>query len=83
MANIKTLLEKFYRKPIPNDIDYEELWRIAKHFGCEVDVGKGKHNTKVEYKPLGKVIPIPRHGKHVKHVYIRQVKELIDRIKEE
>lgn len=81
MGQFEKLYEKFQRKPIPNDITFDELKVIAEHYGCIV-VSGGKHSKKIVYEPLGTVIPIPMHGKTVKEAYIKEVKNLIDQIKE-
>jgi hypothetical protein len=76
-------VEKFFRKPVPNDITYDEMERVAKHFGCIVDKKGGKHPYRVVYPKNGTVIPIPVHGKTVKEAYISQLKTLFECIKEE
>lgn len=81
MSTIEKRLKKFYRKPIPNDITFEEVATLAEYFGCTV-VGGGNH-MKVIYQPFGSVIPIPRHGKTVKEAYIKQLKLLFDKIQQE
>lgn len=82
MTQFDKALEKFNRKPIPNDITYSELFYIVKKYGFEVDVGKGKRTCKVQYKKLGIKIPIPIHGNVVKEAYIEQVKRAIERVLE-
>ena len=72
----------FCRKPIPNDITFEDIEVIAKHFGCMVVTG-GNHSKKIVHKPSGTVIPIPMHGKYVGEAYIKQLKKLFDRIEED
>lgn len=79
MSTIQKRLEKFYRKPIPNDITFEEVETIAKHFGCEVITG-GNHSKKIVHRPTATVIPIPIHGKCVKEAYIKELKDLFDKI---
>lgn len=81
MSTIEKRLKKFYRKPIPNDITFDEVQALAEYFGCIV-VGGGNH-MKVVHQSSGTVIPIPRHGKTVKEAYIKQLKVLFDKIKEE
>lgn len=81
MGQFEKMYAKFQRKPIPNDITFEELEVIASHFGCIVKSG-GKHSKKIIYPPLGVVIPIPMHGKTVKEAYIKEVKELLSQIEE-
>lgn len=51
------------------------------HFGCILDSG-GNH-PKIVYPKLGYVIPVPKHGKCVGEVYIKQLKDLLDMIREE
>jgi UDP-N-acetylglucosamine pyrophosphorylase len=79
LSKIDKLLKKFYEKPIPNDITFDEAMRIMKHFGCIIENG-GNH-TKVVCKQPPRVIPIPRHGKNVEEAYIKQLKELLDLIR--
>lgn len=82
LSKIEKLLEKFYRKPIPNDITYEEVERLASYFGCIVRKSGGRHSFKVAYPKEGIIIPIPVHGNVVKEAYIKQLKDLFDLIKE-
>ena len=81
MSKEEKLIEKFYKKPIPNDITYEEVARIAGYFGCTVLIGRGKHSMKVVHKESGTVIPIPKHGNHVKEAYIKQLKDLFNQLR--
>lgn len=81
MSTIEKRLRRFYRKPIPNDITFEEIEVLAKYFGCIV-VGGGNH-MKIIHRLSGTVIPIPRHGKTVKETYIKQLKNLFAQINEE
>lgn len=83
MSKIEKAIDKFYRKPIPNDITYDEMKRVAEYFGCIVDSKGGRHPFRVVYPKYGTVIPIPVHGKNVKEVYIKELKKLFERIKEE
>ena len=83
MSAIEKDISKFYKKPIPNDITFAEMERVARHFGCIVQKSKGKHPYKVLYPEYGKVIPIPVHGKTVQEAYIKQLKDLFDRIRED
>lgn len=78
MSRIQKLKEKFYEKPIRNDLTFDEVVTLAQSYGCIIIPG-GNH-IKIAYKPLGRVIPIPRHGKTVQEVYIRQLKILFDLI---
>lgn len=80
MSTIEKQLKKFYKKPIPNDITFEEMESLAKHLGCEVVAGS--NHMKVVHKPSGTVIPIPRHGKNIGEAYVKQLKKLFDLILE-
>ena len=73
---------KFCRKPIPNDITFDDIEVIAKHFGCEIATG-GNHSKKIVHRPSGTVIPIPMHGKHIGEAYIKQLKILFESIESE
>lgn len=81
MSTIEKRLNKFYQKPIPNNITFEEIEVLAKYFGCVV-VSGGSH-MKIVHQPSGTVIPIPRHGKCVGEAYIKQLKILFNSINEE
>lgn len=80
MSTLKKRLSKFYRKPVPSDITFEDVEVLARYFGCHVISG-GNHR-KIVHVPSGTVIPIPVHGKTVKEAYIKQLKMLFDMIKE-
>lgn len=81
MSTLDKKLKNFYRKPIPNDITFEEMESIAAYFGC--DVVSGGNHMKVVHRQSGTVIPIPRHGKCIGEAYIKQLKKLFDIIKED
>lgn len=81
MSKLEKALERFYRKPIPNDITFREVEMLAEHFGCRVISG-GKH-MRIVHAASGTVIPIPRHGNTVKEAYIKQIKTLFDEIETE
>jgi hypothetical protein len=84
MSTLEKLKAKFNEKPIPNDITFDEVERLAGAYGCRVIAG-GKHSKKVVDVPSGTVIPIPMHGKYVQEAYIKELKDLfaeIDRRKE-
>ena len=84
MSTLEKLKAKFNEKPIPNDITFDEVERLANAYGCRVIAG-GKHSKKIVDVPSGTVIPIPMHGKYVQEAYIKELKDLfteIDRRKE-
>ncbi|MGN1157349.1 MAG: type II toxin-antitoxin system HicA family toxin [Agathobacter sp.] len=78
MSTFEKRYQKFCRKPIPNDITFEEVETIAKHFGCIVEAGS--NHMKIIHPPSGTVIPIPRHKKSVGEAYIKQLKKLFESI---
>lgn len=80
MSTIEKRLKKFYRKPIPNDITFDDVKALCTYFGCEIYTG-GNHSQKVVHVPSGTVIPIPMHGKTIKEAYVKELKELFDSIK--
>jgi len=80
LTQLDKALEKFYKKPIPNDITINEVIYLAEQFGCEVKSG-GKHPIKIIHVESGTVIPIPVHGKYVKEAYIKELKDLFDEIR--
>ncbi len=79
MSTLDKLKAKFNEKPIPNDISFEEVERLANAYGCRVISG-GKHSKKVVDVPSGTVIPIPMHGKYVQEAYIKELKDLFAEI---
>lgn len=79
MSTIENRIKKFYRKPIPNDITFDDVEALANYFGCSILSG-GKHSKKVVHRPSGTVIPIPMHGKTIDEAYIKQLKKLFDSI---
>ena len=79
MSKIEKLRQKFYEKPVRNDMTMEEVVKLAKAYGCEVLTG-GNHQVRIVHKMSGRVIPIPQHGKCVKEAYIMELRELFDEI---
>ena len=79
MSTLEKLKEKFHEKPIPNNISFDEVARLAKSYGCSVVAG-GKHSKKIVDVPSGTVIPIPVHGKYVQEAYIKELKDLFAEI---
>ena len=79
MSTLEKLKAKFNEKPIPNDITFDEVERLANAFGCRI-VSGGKHSKKVVDVPSGTVIPIPMHGKYVQEAYIKELKDLFAEI---
>lgn len=82
MSQLDKLLAKLYKKPIPNDIRVDEVEKVVKAFGCIV-VSGGRHQMKIVHKPTGTVIPIPSHGDSVAEAYIKEIKEMLDKIRGE
>lgn len=79
MSTVEKLRNKFFSKPIRNDMTYDEIVRLAEFYGCKV-CGGGNHPIKIVDVESGTVIPIPRHGKCVKEAYIKELKELFEQI---
>ena len=79
MSTLEKLKAKFNEKPIPNNISFDEVERLAKSYGCGV-VSGGKHSKKIVDVPSGTVIPIPMHGKYVQEAYIKELKDLFAEI---
>ena len=79
LSTLEKLKAKFNEKPIPNNITFDEVERLANSFGCRV-VSGGKHSKKVVDVPSGTVIPIPMHGKYVQEAYIKEMKDLFTEI---
>lgn len=79
MSTLEKLKAKFNEKPIPNDITFDEVERLANAYGCRVISG-GKHSKKIADVPSGTVIPIPMHGKYVQEAYIKELKDLFAEI---
>ena len=81
MSTLDKLKAKFNEKPIPNDISFDEVERLANAYGCRVISG-GKHSKKIVDVPSGTVIPIPMHGKYVQEAYIKELKDLFAEIED-
>ena len=79
MSKIDKLKQKFYKKPIPNDIRIDEAITLAKHYGCEIITG-GNHQIKIVHKITGTVIPLPKHGDTIKEAYVKELKDLFNQI---
>ena len=75
MSTLEKLKEKFNKKPVPNNISFDDVSRLASSYGCVIISG-GKHSKKIVDVPSGTVIPIPMHGKYVQGAYIEELKEL-------
>lgn len=75
---MQKLIDKFYSKPVRNDITFSEVKTLAAAYGCEVISG-GKH-LRIVHAKSGRIVPIPRHGKTVEEAYIKQLKDLFDLI---
>lgn len=82
MSKIDKLLERLYKKPIPNDMRFDEIQKIVNHFGCTVTTG-GRHQKKIVHIPTGTIIPIPQHTDVVAEAYIKEIKKLLDEIIQE
>ena len=79
MSKLEKLKQKFFSKPIRNDMTFDEITKLAKAYGCIVG-GGGKHPFHVVHKQTGTVIPIPTHGNTVDEAYIRQLRKLFETI---
>ena len=80
MSQIEKLKEKFFKKPIRNDLSFDEICKLSHAYGCIVEAG-GNH-IHIVHPQSGTVIPIPRHGKNVGEAYIKQLKKLFDSIED-
>lgn len=78
VSKIQKLKEKFYSKPVRNDITFQEVETLAAAYGCIVKPG-GKH-LRIAHIESGMIVPIPVHGKTVGEAYIRELKRLFDEI---
>ena len=83
MSQIEKLFEKFDKKPIPNNITFREVEKLANSLGCQVLKSGCKHPFKIFHRESGTIITIPVHGKYVQEAYIKQLKILFEHIREE
>jgi len=78
------ILEKVLKTPTPSDITIEQLITVLKIYGIQVVRRKSSH---VILEKIGgeqwQQLVIPISGKHVKTIYIKQVREVIMRMIEE
>lgn len=79
MPNIEKLITKLNRVPVPNDMTYTEILRLAEYYGCEVFTG-GKHPIRIADRTSQYIVTVPRHGKCVKEAYIKELKILFNEI---
>lgn len=79
MSKIEKLKDKFFEKPVRNDITINEAIKLAKAYGCEVVAG-GNHQIRICHRATGTIIPLPRHGNTVKEAYIAELKILFEKI---
>lgn len=79
LSQLEKLKKKFFSKPIRNDMTFAEIEKLAKAYGCKVG-GGGKHPFHVAHLETGTVIPIPTHGKTVEEAYIKQLRDLFEKI---
>ena len=79
MSRIEKLKNKFFEKPVRNDMTMDEVIKLSKAYGCEVLTG-GNHQVRILHRESGRLIPIPSHGKTVKEAYIMELRELFDEI---
>lgn len=79
MSKIEKLKQKFFEKPVRNDMTFDEVIKLANYFGCIVSTG-GNHQIRIIHKESGRIIPLPQHGKCVKEAYIIELRELFDEI---
>lgn len=56
MSTIEKRLQKFYKKPIPNDITFSDIEVLAEYFGCQIITG-GNHSKKLSTKHLELLFP--------------------------
>ncbi|UOF90980.1 type II toxin-antitoxin system HicA family toxin [Fodinisporobacter ferrooxydans] len=77
MSQFEKLLQKI--KNNPKQVSFEELEKILRRLGFEVRQPRGGSSHYVFLKGP-KQISIPKHGKHVKVIYVEQV---IETLKEE
>jgi 23S rRNA-/tRNA-specific pseudouridylate synthase len=76
MSKRDKLREKFFEKPVRNDITVNEVIRLSKAYGCVILTG-GNHQIRICHQATGTIIPIPHHGDTVKEAYIAELKTLI------
>lgn len=79
MSSFEKLKNKFFEKPVRNDMTMAEIVRLAKGYGCEIVTG-GNHQIRIVHRQSGRVIPIPQHGKTIKEAYIMELRELFNEI---
>ncbi len=49
MSTLEKLKEKFNEKPIPNNISFDEVERLAKSYGCRVVSGGNIQKRSLTY----------------------------------
>lgn len=80
MSQWEKLLEKLTQ--MSSDIRFEELQKILESYGYKL-TGPGSGSSHMTFRKKGKpIITIPKH-KPIKKVYLKLVKELVEREEEQ
>ncbi len=69
------LLGKIMSGLSDKNVAFDEAVYVLEHAGFVHDGGKGSHQ--VYRHPDGRKMVLPRHGKDMKPVYVRQIRELL------
>ena len=82
MSQYEKMLARVTSKKIPCDITPQELHTFLSKFGFREQGTNGDHRT-YKYDKYPYLITIPVASKTVKFAYIKQIREAIERIKED
>lgn len=79
MSKIKKLYDKLNRKPIPKDVEFEELDKLLKYFGfeCRQPSRGGSHYVYIHKELDGFQLTVVK-AKPVKPPYVKKAIELIN-----
>jgi len=77
MDNIEKMRAKLNRTPTPTDITYRWLFSLLEHYGFTIESG-GKHRH-IVHDELDIIFPIPIHEKCVNPLYIKSIREKLNK----
>jgi predicted RNA binding protein YcfA (HicA-like mRNA interferase family) len=75
MSKAQKILQKILSGQSDKNIMFDEAVYVLRNAGFIYDGGKGSHQV---YRNIdGRKMVLPRHGKEIKPVYVRQIRELL------
>ena len=76
MTSVSKALHKILSGQQDKSITYAELSAVLTHEGWTLDRVTGSHH--IFRSPKGQMLSIPRHGKDVKPVYVKEARKFLE-----